>query len=190
MKYVRRLLWYIASRLIAVSAVFVVLVMVFYISMNAANIYILLSDGMNMRTSVILTRENPKELNKYFRADFLENDTALSLGLSSESPYQNYKIDGFEDSLQMEWVWSWPWEDTAQATITYRVPVIRGSALSSKQELVKTGVITEEPPSWQGGRYKMTLYRVNGQWKIAGMTQTQILLEPTVAPTDVPASTN
>lgn len=182
MKYVRRLLWFIASRLVMVSAIFVVLVLVFYISMNAANIYILLSDGMNKRTSVVLTREEPEELNKYFRADFLKNDDALNLGLSAESPYLNYKIDGFEDALQMEWVWSWPWEDTAQATIVYRVPVISGSALQSKQDLVKNNLITEAPPSWQGGRYQMTLYRVGGQWKIAGMKQTQILLDPTVAP--------
>jgi hypothetical protein len=28
----------------------------------------------------------------------------------------------------------------------------------------------------------MTLLKENGQWKIAGMTQTQVILEPTPAP--------
>lgn len=186
MKFVRRLLWFIASHMVIVSVILLVIVMVFYLSMNAANIAIILDDGMRMRTSVILTREDAAQLNNYFRADFLSKDEALNIGISSESPYINYKIDGFEDQMSLEWVWSWPWEDTAQATIIYRVPTIKGKALSSKSDLVKAGKLAETPPPWQGGRFRMTFIRTDGQWKIAGMTQTQIILEPTPAPTPVP----
>lgn len=190
MKYVRRLLWFIASRMMLVCIILLVMVMAFYMAMNAANIYILLSDGMNLRTSVILTREDPEALNNYFRADFLQNDQALNVGLSNQSPYIYYDITDFEDNLTMEWVWSWPWEDTAQATIVYRVPEIKGSVISSRKDLVTDGTLSESPPVWQGGRYRMTFYRVNGQWKIAGMTQTQVLLEPTPLPTQTPAPTS
>ena len=185
MKYIRRVLWFVASRLVIFSVIASVLILAFYLSMNAANIYILLSDGMRQRTEVILTREDPETLNSFFRADFLKGDEALALGLSSSSPYSNYKITDFESNVKLEWIWSWPWEDTAQATIVYRVPVIHGSVVSGKTALVKSGVLTSTPPVWQGGRYSMTLYRVNGQWKIAGMKQTQIILEPepTPAPT-------
>ena len=185
MKYIRRVLWFFASRLLIFSVIASVLILAFYLSMNASNIYILLSDGMRQRTEVILTREDPESLNSFFRADFLKSDEALALGLSSQSPYVNYKITDFESSVKLEWIWSWPWEDTAQATIVYRVPVIHGSVVSGKTALVKSGVLTSTPPVWQGGRYSMTLYRVNGQWKIAGMKQTQIILEPepTPAPT-------
>lgn len=188
MKYIRRVLWYIASHLLVFSVIASVLILAFYLSMNAANIYILLQDGMRQRTQVILTREEPESLNSFFRADFLKSDEALALGLSSQSPYVNYKITDFESSVTLEWIWSWPWEDTAQATIVYRVPVIRGSVVSGKSALVKSGVLTANPPVWQGGRYSMTLYRVNAQWKIAGMRQTQIILEPepTPAPTVSP----
>lgn len=189
MKFVRRLLWFIASRLMLCSVILMLIVLVFYVSMNAANIYILLEDGMRLRTSVILTRENPTQLNNFFRADFLKNDQALNVGLSAESPYANYTISDFQDKLALEWIWSWPWEDTAQATIVYRVPTIVGSVVQGKSELVKTGVLSETPPIWQGGRYRMTLYRVGGQWKIAGMTQTQVILEPTPRPTASPMPT-
>lgn len=182
MKYIRRILWFAASRLLMFSAVASVLILAFYLAMNASNIYLLLSDGMRQRTQVILTREDPETLNSFFRADFLKSDDALALGLSNQSPYINYKITDFESSVQLEWIWSWPWEDTAQATIVYRVPVIRGSVVSGKSALVKSGVLSATPPVWQGGRYNMTLYRVNGQWKIAGMKQTQIILEPTATP--------
>lgn len=186
MKYVRRLLWFLASRLVVISLVLMALLLAFYFAMNAANIYILLSDGMKLRTNVILTREDADQLNNYFRKDFLDSDAALNIGLSNESPYINYRISEFEDDLTMEWVWSWPWENTATATIVYRVPEIKGSVLPNKTELVKSDLLSESPPTWQGGRYRMTLYRVNGQWKIAGMQQTQIILEPTPRPTLVP----
>lgn len=182
MKYIRRILWFVASRLLMFSIIASVLILAFYLSMNAANIMILLDDGMELRTQVILTREDADELNNYFRKDFLESDEALNLGLSAESPYINYKITGFESDVTLEWVWSWPWEDTATATIVHRVPVIKGSVVAGKTALVKSGVLSADPPVWQGGRYTMTLYRVDGQWKIAGMTQTQIILEPTPSP--------
>lgn len=181
-KYIRRILWFVASRLLIFSVVASVLILAFYLSMNATNIYILLNDGMRQRTHVILTREEPEALNSFFRADFLDSDEALALGLSSQSPYVNYKITGFESSVKLEWIWSWPWEDTAQATILYRVPSIQGSVVSGKSALVKSGVLSATPPVWQGGRYNMMLYRVGGQWKIAGMKQTQIILEPTATP--------
>lgn len=182
MKYIRRILWYAASRLLIFSAVVSVLILTFYTAMHGGNIYILLNDGMKLRTEVILTRENSDELRNFFLDSFLISDEALNLGLSGESPYINYNITGFESQVTLEWIWSWPWEDIAQATILYRVPNIKGSVLSSKKSLVQSGVISASPPVWQGGRYNMVLQRVNGQWKIAGMTQTQIILEPTPSP--------
>ena len=187
MKYVRRFLWYIASRLLIFSVVASILVLAFYLAMNTANIYILLSDGMQMRTEVILTRQDAEELPNYFRDEFLTNDQTLEIGLSDQSPYANYNITSFHSEVQLEWVWSWPWEDVAQATMVHRVPQIKGSVLSEKSALVKSGTISSSPPQSQGGRYEMTLYRDNGRWKIAGMKQTQVIIEPTPAPTATPA---
>lgn len=186
MKFVRRFLWYLASRLLIFTVIVSVLILAFYLAMNAANIYILLSDGMQLRASVILTREDAEELNNFFYADFLNQDQTLAIGLSAESPYLNYRVTGFESDVTMEWVWSWPWEDTAQATIVHRVQDIKGSVVSGKSELVKSGALSASPPAWQGGRYRVTLARERGRWKIAGMTQTQVILAPTPAPTAAP----
>ncbi len=182
MKYIRRFLWFVASKLLIFSLIAALLILAFYLAMNAANIYVLLSDGMKERTNVILTREDPDYLNEFFRKEFLDNDEALRIGLSPESPYMNYKITGFESEVTLEWVWSWPWEDVAQATIVYRANNIKGSVVSGKSALVKSGKLSATPPAWQGGRYNMELYRVNGQWKIAGMRQTQVIVDTTPAP--------
>ena len=42
-----------ATRLAAISVIVGLLVLVFYLAMNTANIYLLLSDGMKMRTGVL-----------------------------------------------------------------------------------------------------------------------------------------
>ena len=182
MKYIRRFLWFIASKLLLFSLIAALFILAFYLAMNAANIFMLLSDGMKQRADVILTREEPDYLNEFFRKEFLDRDEVLRVALSPDSPYIDYRITGFESSVQMEWVWSWPWEDVAQATIIHRVPVIKGSALSSKSALVKSGKISATPPRWEGGRYEVELLRVNGQWKIVSMKQTQIIVDATPAP--------
>lgn len=182
MKYVRRFLWFLASKMLIFSLIAALLILAFYLAMNAANIYVLLSDGMRERTSVILTRENSDYLNTFFRKEFLDNDETLRIGFSYDSPYRNYNITGFDSDVTMEWVWSWPWEDVAQATIVYRVTNIKGSVVSSKAALVKSGQLSASPPVWQGGRYQMDLIRSNGQWKIAGMRQTQVIVDATPTP--------
>lgn len=191
MKYIRRLLWFLASKLVIFSVIVAMLILAFYLSMNASNIYILLSDGMKQRAEVILMhdREEAAELNSFFMKDFLDNDEALKVAFSLDSPYLNYNITGFDSELTLEWIWSWPWENTAQATIVHTVTNIKGSALSSKAALVKSGQLSATPPVWRGGRYNMQLYRSGGQWKIAGMLQTQVILPPSATPTPAPTIT-
>ena len=95
MKYICRLLWYIATRLIILSVVAGLLILAFYLSMDTSNIYLLLRDGMQQRASVILTQKNADTLTNYFTSDFLMNDETLRIGLSDQSPYVNYNVTGF-----------------------------------------------------------------------------------------------
>ncbi len=178
MKYIRRLLWFIASRLIILSVVIGLLILAFYLAMDTSNIFLLLKDGMQQRASVILTRQGADALTSYFTGEFLMSDETLNIGLSESSPYSNYNITGFTYDLSMESMWAWPWDDTATATIVERVPRINGRVLSSRAKQVSS----ETPPSWYGGRYVVTLRRIGGQWKIAGLRQTEIIVEPTPTP--------
>lgn len=171
-----------ATRLVMISVIVGLLTLVFYLAMNTANIYLLLSDGMKLRTEVILTRENAEEMTSFFTDEFLINDETLAIGLSQQSPYVDYNIDSFNYEMSMEWMWAWPWENTATATIVERVPRIVGSVRSSSQSLVKAGTISATPPAWYGGRYTVTLQRIAGQWKIAGLQQTQLIIEATPVP--------
>ena len=172
MLHLRRLIWYIASRLILICIVCGMLVCGFYMCLNTANIYVILTDGLEKRADVILTQQEAEKLNFYFHADFLSTDPALEGAFDGTSIYDDYTITDFEYDLKIEKLWAWPWDDFATCTVVERVPSITGSVISSRRSEASPTV-----PGWQGGRYDITLIKDNGEWKIIGMQQITVLME-------------
>ena len=176
MLHLRRLVWFIASRLIIVCILGGMLVCGFYMGLNTANIYVVLEDGLQQRAQVILTRENAEKLNFYFHADFLSTDPALEGAFDGSSVYNDYSISDFEYDLKIEKLWAWPWDNYATCTVVERVPEITGKVIPSRKSEVPSVI-----PSWQGGRYDITLVKSGGTWKIVGMQQTMVLMEAVVS---------
>ena len=177
MLHLRRLVWFVASRLILLCIILGMLVCAFYMCLNTANISIILTDGLKQRAEVILTQEDAEKLNFYFHADFLSTDPALEGAFDGTSVYDDYTITGYEYDLKIEKLWAWPWDSHATCTVVERVPEITGSVISSRKSEASPIV-----PSWQGGRYDITLVKVNGSWKIIGMQQTTVLMEAVNTP--------
>ena len=181
MLYFRRLIWFIASRMLLVCVLLGMLVCGFFMAMNGANIYVVLNEGMEKRVDVILTRQQAAELNKYFHADFLMADTALEGALNGVSAYTDYNITGHEYELTVEKIWAWPWDNFANCTVVERVPSITGNVIASRRSQVSSRV-----PKWVGGRYDITLAKVGGNWKIVGMKQVTVLMEADDDTQDLP----
>lgn len=175
---------FIAKRLVIFVICIALLVCAFYMALNTANIYILLSEGMEKRVDVTLTRNDATALNNYFTYDFLEADPVLESAFNSSSPYSSYNISDFKYKFSLEWLWAWPWSETVTCTITERVPQIVGTVKTQ----YRSTVATPYPPSWQGGRYQVTLRKTDGSWKIAGLKQTGIITAEIAAPTPAPAA--
>lgn len=171
MLYIRRLIWFIATRLIIFCILAGMLVCGFFMCMNMANIYIILDEGLEKRVEVILTREEAEELNKYYHYNFLTADPALAGAFDGTSAYDDYTITDFEYEMKIERLWAWPWDAYATCTVTEQVPSITGKVISSR-----AATAPSEIPDWQGGRYNLTLVKENGLWKIIGMQQTAILM--------------
>lgn len=164
MKQLRRLVWFIAKRLLLLILVLGLSTLAFYFSMNAANIYVLLKDGMAQRAlSVMMNEQNP-DLDKYFSTAYLPLDKRLAVIRDGSNPYIPYQITGIDHRLRMEWMWTWPWDDTARATITEQVPGIDGRIKASYRERLPQEQQT--PPRWPSARYDVILVRENGQWHI------------------------
>lgn len=172
MVYVRRLVWFILGRLLLICLLGALLVCGFYMCLNTANIYIIVTDGMQKRADVILTREDAAALNFYFHPDFLTRDRALEGAFDGTSAYMDYTITDFEYDLKVESLWAWPWDYTATCTVTERMPEIKGSVISGRSNEVSPNI-----PQWQGGKYSLTLTKQDGAWKIIGMQQKSVIVE-------------
>ena len=172
MKYLRRTIWYVASRLLIVCLVLGVLVTAFYYAMNLTNVYIVLKDGMARRAQVVMMEEDPDELTKYFLPSFLERDAALQITKQGNSPYKDYDIRGIDHRLEMSFMWVWPWDNTCRVDIVERIPAIDGRIKGSKAEeaVAQRGAGAVYPPKWQSARYRAVLTKENGQWRIKSLT--------------------
>ncbi|GHU69899.1 hypothetical protein AGMMS49992_01340 [Clostridia bacterium] len=172
MKYLRRLLWFITVRLFGVCVIGAILVIAFYMSMNITNIIVLMKDGMAERAQVILhTDEDPQELMKFFSYDCLARDADVGRALAGNSPYADYDIRGMDHRLKIETMWTWPWDNTATATVLESVPSIDGKVKSTRREavLAEGGEGAANPPAWPIVRYRVTLTRESGRWIISSI---------------------
>ena len=176
MKYLRRLIWYVSSRLLVAVAVLGLMIMAFYFSMNAANIYVILKDGMAKRAQVVMMGEE-EDLTAYFAPAYLDRDTLLAQARNGESPYQNnYTITGFDHRISLDWVWCWPWEDSARATVTERIPAIDGRMKPSARDAVKA-LGWGSTPKWQTTQYTVVLSRENNHWHIKNLINAKAINE-------------
>lgn len=171
MRILKRFLGFIASRIFFLTVISALLIMAFYLAMNTANIWVLIDDGLAARAGVVLKGDEASELDKYFRTEFITQDPVLQIGLSDTSPYRDYEVRGFDHRVQMVSVWAWPWESVARAEIVESIPAIDGTIRSSRREaaLAEGGEARLSPPKWATSRYRVTLVRSAGQWKISNL---------------------
>ncbi len=169
MKYLRRIVWFFANRLLVLCLILGLIMTVFYYTMNLSNIQIVLKDGMANRAKYVMGMDNTrKELEKYFLTACMENDPGILQADNGESPYKDYNIRGIDHRLEMGFLWVWPWDNTARLTIREKIPRIDGRVKGTKADevIARDGANAVYPPAWQDAEYRVLLTRENGQWKI------------------------
>ncbi len=173
MKYLRRIVWFFANRLLVACVILGLIMTVFYYAMNLSNIQIVLKDGMAYRAKYIMGMDDSrKELEKYFLTACLESDSAVLATDNESSPYKDYNVRGIDHRLEMGFLWVWPWDSTVRLTIKERIPRIDGRVKGSKADevIAREGADALYPPAWEDAEYRVLLTRENGQWKIKTLT--------------------
>lgn len=173
MKVLSRLVWYVAKRLVLAFLVLGLLTIAFYFSMHAANIYVIVKDGMAKRAQVVMMQEDVKALMPYFSERLISEDDAVKTIRDKTNPYQYYAIKGIYHRLQMKWMWCWPWEDTARAVVEEKIPGIDGRIKPEYKNAVKEE--NQFPPRWRHGQYELILSRAEGRWKIESIRLTKVM---------------
>ncbi len=177
MKYSLRFLWYILRIVIIVLSAFAILAAAFYIAMDSANVYVIVTDGMKARVTSALVPQNATELNGFFTEEFLANNTI------DTSKYSDFTITGINYELTVESLWCNPWKDVATVTV---VETVKDIAYEKPTDLAE-GVEPPKPPQWQRARYKITCLKINDAWRMDKIELVKALpAAPTASP--VPSS--
>ena len=174
MKYLRRGIWYIASRLFVLCLILGIAITVFYYAMNLTNLQIILKDGMAGRAKVIMgIEEDTETLKRYFQTSYLQTDEELIAAQTGNSVYADYNVRGIDHRMSMGFLWTWPWDTGVRLTITERIPRIDGRVKGTRADevIAKKGAGAVYPPSWPETQYRVNLVKENGQWKIRNLTR-------------------
>ena len=168
----RRLIWYLASRLFVMVLVLGLCIVTFYYAMNATNIYIVLKDGMAKRAQIIMMNDTDTDLQSYFLASYMQRDENLQNALAGKSPYQYYTIRGIDHRLSMEWMWAWPWGKTARVEFSESIPRIDGRLNGNYTQMAQNlyGEGYENPPAWPAMEYIATMVKKDNRWYVQSVT--------------------
>ena len=171
MQYLRRLVWYIASRLLVITLVLGLMVTGFYYAMNVTNINVVLKDGMARRAQVIMMTEDSSELTKYFQESFIQRDPQVQNAIAGYSAYKDYNIRGMDHRLEMSFF------TVARVTIVERIPRIDGRVKGAyaDQYVAEQGASALYPPAWQSMKYNAILVKESGKWHIRSLTVVEAL---------------
>lgn len=173
MKYLRRGVWFLASRLFLLTLILGIAITVFYYAMNLSNIQVILKDGMASRAKIIMGIEDDATvLNRYFQSAYLATDETLMAAQNGNSVYADYNVRGIDHRLSMGFLWTWPWDTTVRLTIEESIPRIDGRVKGTRADEIITnnGASAVYPPSWPDAQYRVGLVKENGQWKIRTLT--------------------
>lgn len=176
MKYTLRFVWYVLRIVIVTAAAFAILVVAFFIAMDSANVYVIVTDGMKARATQALLpgQTQTVELKDFFTDSFLQRQPAIDT-----SKYVSFALTAIDYKLDVESLWCKPWQNTATVTVVESIPKMTYTEPSDVQEGKEKPVL----PQWQRARYKIFCVRRNDAWRIDSIEKVEDLLpEPTPTP--------
>ena len=191
MKYLRRAAVFLAKKAVLYTLVLSLLIYAFFMAYHLSNAYITVSEGLESRVSVTLTRTGSAALNHYFTDSFISTDPVLSASKNGTDTYRYFDISSFEYDVDIS---SLRWRPLKSVSVenpaTHEKTTYRGIVTCTATENVSniSGSLKREYASdaeaigsispWYSGRYTVTLVRVDGDWLIVSMVQDKNFQDP------------
>jgi hypothetical protein len=177
MKYTMRFVWYVLKIAVIAISAFGILAVAFFVAMDSANVFVIVSDGMKARAEGMLVSSASPDLTTYFSAKFLQSQPS-----AKPAGYEEFTITSIKYKLSVESLWCNPWKNTATVTAVESIPDMAYS--STQADATDTAdKKPAEPPKWQRARYKIGCVRVGKAWRIDSIEKIENLeAEPTSSP--------
>ena len=166
----RRGIWFVMRTMLSITLIVALGIGVLLTAMNVSNLYILATEGMQLRAEKVLQGASTQDLKEYFTASFLSSDKKIN-----EDLYSDYTITNFDYRLTVKSVSVWPWSSTAKMQVVERLASVSGSInanaipTSDPQAADKDEEKTYPIPEWTSGRYDIIFKKVNGRWYISSL---------------------
>ncbi|MBQ9832113.1 MAG: hypothetical protein IJO48_00085 [Clostridia bacterium] len=156
----KRSILYVLITLLVI-AVIILLAYGFMIwAMHTSNLYVLATEGMELRAGCIVTNGSVVELAEHFSQDFIDNDDALYDG-----KYKEFTVSAYDYRLTVESVSVMPWSNKASMKVVERMASMTGTANDESEE---NSARTALPP-YVTARYKIEFKKTDGRWYISGL---------------------
>ena len=164
---------YIARTIVLVFCGVMLCLLAFISCARLANLYILVNEGMSLRIECILQDGPREELDNYFTAECIASDGRLQ-----DTTYQPYTVSSYNYVLDFSHIRVWPWLKTMSVDVLEQVDRITGSANSNAVDP------DSAPPAWTPIRYRLSIRKVKGSWRIGAITT--LTVDPKIDPLPTP----
>ena len=164
---------YIARTIVLVFCGVMLCLLAFISCARLANLYILVNEGMSLRIECILQDGPREELDNYFTAECIASDGRLQ-----DTTYQPYTVSSYNYVLDFSHIRVWPWLKTMSVDVLEQADRITGSANSNAVDP------DSAPPAWTPIRYRLSIRKVKGSWRIGAITT--LTVDPKIDPLPTP----
>ena len=164
---------YIARTIVLVFCGVMLCLLAFISCARLANLYILVNEGMSLRIECILQDGPREELDNYFTAECIASDGRLQ-----DTTYQPYTVSSYNYVLDFSHIRVWPWLQAMSVDVLEQADRITGSANSNAVDPHSA------PPAWTPIRYRLSIRKVKGSWRIGAITT--LTVDPKIDPLPTP----
>ena len=108
----RRSIWYLLRTLLVIALIVVLCLTAFVTAMHISNIYILVTEGLELRAGYILQGGEIAPLTEYFTENFIAQDPALYAGT-----YSSFNVTNFIYKIEVKSLLTLPGDSTATVKV-------------------------------------------------------------------------
>ncbi len=160
----KRAIWFFMRTVLLILLLAGLCYAAFETAMRSSNLYILATEGLQLRAQCIL-QDGPKEqLRSYFTSGFIQEDAELTAGT-----YSDYTIKDFDYRVEVKAISVLPWSQTATVTVLTRMAGMSGAINDDKRPEGATADAVYPLPEWKDGRYLLRFWIRDGRWYVYQM---------------------
>ena len=161
----KRSLWFILKTVVIIGIIIAVCYGVFTEAVYVSNIFIIVTEGMEMRADCILKSGSVQQLTEHFSEDWLIKDDALD-----STKYDAFHVDSYIYNIKVEKLKVFPWSKTAKLEVSEKVSSINAKPYSEETDI--------DVPEWENERYGILMEKDDGRWVIKELVILEDIINP------------